>query len=482
MRAAATYHTRPNELSRLTFALRVGLLFFPAVLIAPAALRTTGRPQLVLGLGVAVQLVLCVLGWPHWRRGQRPLSPLVMGLYLVALGWLWVGSGSWTHWYLYLAEGLLLLIPLTVFALQMLIGSGAPALRRARLLSQALADRQEWPAELLACRDLPEVQALREALHLDATPALNLLRHPRPEVRMAALASLEFRRHWRTRQAEYVLRVGRLAADPALRAAAVRALANVEDRLQVEALAEFLHEGDPGVRQAAAEALFADLERRWPWIRHSIRQALASTEPPAESLLGFQGRPLPAEAVADLNAWAAEKGLLAVRAAQVLGHHYSRLFQEKAEDTLLRQLAQQVADPHAPPALRLELARVLKNLNQWETPLLEGLLASANPAPLRLLAAEALLGVGPHELARQTVYDIARLPNREIALATAEVIQRCLGVDLGLPLGQPLPPAQSRQAAEITRRVLRWAAVQGDREPRKPADRDTTEQAEELIG
>jgi hypothetical protein len=38
------------------------------------------------------------------------------------------------------------------------------------------------------------------------------------------------------------------------------------------------------------------------------------------------------------------------------------------------------------------------------------------------------------------------------------VIQRRLGIDLGLGLGQPLPPIHSRQAAEITRRVMGWAA------------------------
>jgi hypothetical protein len=57
--------------------------------------------------------------------------------------------------------------------------------------------------------------------------------------------------------------------------------------------------------------------------------------------------------------------------------------------------------------------------------------------------------------------DLARLPNREIALATADVVQRRLGVDLGLGLGQPLPPVHSRQAAEIVRRVMAWAASSG---------------------
>ena len=54
--------------------------------------------------------------------------------------------------------------------------------------------------------------------------------------------------------------------------------------------------------------------------------------------------------------------------------------------------------------------------------------------------------------------DVARLPNREIALATADIVQHRLGVDLGLAMGQSLPPVQSRQAADVTRRVMSWAS------------------------
>ena len=74
-------------------------------------------------------------------------------------------------------------------------------------------------------------------------------------------------------------------------------------------------------------------------------------------------------------------------------------------------------------------------------------------------AAFARNAVGPFQLqaAIAALHDLARLPNREIALATAEVVQRRLGVDLGLPHDQPLPPVQSRVDAEVARRVLTWA-------------------------
>ena len=55
------------------------------------------------------------------------------------------------------------------------------------------------------------------------------------------------------------------------------------------------------------------------------------------------------------------------------------------------------------------------------------------------------------------------MPNREIALGTADVVQRRLGVDLGIGLGQPLPPLNSRQATDIIRRLAAWAN-QGDDE------------------
>jgi hypothetical protein len=38
------------------------------------------------------------------------------------------------------------------------------------------------------------------------------------------------------------------------------------------------------------------------------------------------------------------------------------------------------------------------------------------------------------------------------------VIQRRLGVDLGLALGQPLPALHTRPATDIARRVMHWAA------------------------
>lgn len=442
----------------IALAVRVLLLFLPAALLFVSVLRTEGSPQIMLALGSIFQVLVCCLSFLSQRGWREPAAPSMITLYLIALGWLWlVQPSSADDWYPHFAQSVLLVVPLSVFALQTLTQSGAASLRRARLLAQRLAARKDWPADLSACRDLPEVKAFREALHLDAAPALNLLNHPRLPVRVAALAALEFRTNWRSGQVELVLQAARESAEPAVRAAAISALANVDDRLLVEALADFLRDSSWEVRRAATEALLWDSERRWPWVRHAVRQSLADPAHQEDGPLCPAGQLLTTEAVADLNAWASEKGLLAIRAAQSLGVHYLAALGEQGNGVLLQELKQKVADPHTPPVLRMELANILQNLGNWDKALLEKLLDPSNPASLRLLAAEHLLNEGKPDRALATLHEIARLPNREIALATAEVVQRRLGVDLGLPLGQPLPPVHSRQAAEVTRRVMVWA-------------------------
>src|SRR5262245_27262465 len=217
---------------------RLAALLLPAVLLFLAALRAPREHSLMLWLGTAFQVLVCLLNFTSTQGWRSPLGPSVITLYVIALGWLWLGSLNFRDWFPHLAQAVLLVVPLTVFAQQMLTESGASAMRRARLLCDRLASRKDWPADLAACRALPEVKALREALHVDATPALNLLGHPRPEVRIAALAALEFRQNWQRGQAELVLTVAQRAPEPEVRTAAITALANVEDRILVEVLAE----------------------------------------------------------------------------------------------------------------------------------------------------------------------------------------------------------------------------------------------------
>lgn len=453
----------PSAMSR---GFRALALLFPAALLFIAALRTDDGGNLMLWLGTTFQLLVCLLDALSRQGWRQPVGPSVITMYVIGLGWLWLGTPEQNDWYLHLAKAILLVVPLICFAVQMLFESGAPALRRARRLAERLATRKEWPADLAACRALPEVKALREAIQRDATPALALLANPRPEVQVAALAALEFRKEWRPGQAEMVLMVAQRAREPVVRAAAVAALGNVDDRVLIEALAEFLRDPSWEVRRASAEALLWDSEHRWNWISHAVRRSLSDPACADDGPLRHEGHMLTPEAVADLTAWSAQKGLVGQRASLTLAVHYARALNECPSPELVQEMRRQLGDPHTPAMLRIELGRLLQGGRAWlDRPLLEGLLAAANPAPLRLLAAESLLEAEPgHRDAVAALQHLARLPNRELALATADVVQRRLGVDLGLALGEPLPPPYSRQAAEVTRRIMTWAA-QAERRP-----------------
>lgn len=305
---------------------------------------------------------------------------------------------------------------------------------------------------------LPEVKALREALQVDATPGLNLLNHPRLEVRVAALAALEYRHNWLPGQPELLLHLAQHTTEPEIKIGVIQALANVEERTLIEPLAEFLFDTVAEVRQTAIEALLWNTERRWTWLRSAVRIALAHPNAQHDGPLFQNGPQLPPDAVADLTAWAAEKGTLAIRAALTLGVHYNQILAQESDPVLLKELRRQLCDVHAPAVLRLELARILQQYRELDDGALRKLLDPASPAPLRLIAVETLLAHSDSTEAIAALRELARLPNREIALSTADVVRRRLGVALGLPRGQPLPPVQSKLAADVARKVLAWAS------------------------
>lgn len=445
----------------LGLLVRLVMLLLPAALLALAALRSAGADALVLGIGAVVQAGVGAILAVGRRLGGRAPGTAMATLYLMALAWLWFGDHA-EDWYNHLAKAVLVVVPLLAFACQTLNDSGAAALRRANVLARRLASRRDWPNDLSACRTLPEVKAFRAALAYDPSPALALLPHPHPAVRVAALAALEFRKDWRPGQAELVLQVAQRAEQPALRAAAVAALGNVEDRTLLETLAQFLHDECREVRRTAVDAVLWDCEKRWNWVRHAVRRVLADPLFSGDGPLVAEGQLLPPEAIHDLSAWCAEKGVISARAAQTLAAHYNRALTERPDEKLVEALRSQLADSTVPAVVRLELGRLLQQHHELTPLLLAKLLDPVNPAPLRLIAVEAAL-VEPlpdPELkspAVSALRDLARLPNREIALAAAAAVQRRLGVDLGLGLGQPLPPIHSRQAAEVTRRVVGWA-------------------------
>ncbi len=291
-----------SSITVLSYIFRFVVLLLPTALLLIASSRVTGGSSFMLWMGTAFQLTVCILSFFSSGNWRQPLGPSVITLYLIALAWLWWGTDV-EDWFTNLSKAVLLIIPLIVFSYQTLIESGAPAIRRARLLANRLASRQEWPPDLSSCRTLPEVKALRAALNRDAAPALALLDHKRPEVRVAALAALEFRKEWRSGQAELVLQVAQRAEQPAIRAAAVMALGNVDDRNLIETVAQFMHDTSPVVRRAPAEALLLYTEHRWSWILFSVRRILADPLFVIDGPLVSEGQLLTEEAVNDLTAW-----------------------------------------------------------------------------------------------------------------------------------------------------------------------------------
>jgi hypothetical protein len=209
-------------------------------------------------------------------------------------------------------------------------------------------------------------------------------------------------------------------------------------------------------------------EARWPWLRHPLRKSLGDARCQDDGALHLPGNTLTAEAIADLHGWAAEKGIVAMRSALTLGVHYGQALTAGTEPTLAAQLRAYLTDPRTPAMLRLELAQLLNQHRELDQSALRKLLDPSTPAPVRLIAAEALLQDADAPEAVAALHELARLPNREIALATAEVVQRRLGVDLGLPRHGPLPEVHTRSAAEVARRLLWWASQQDYAEPAAP--------------
>jgi HEAT repeat protein len=435
---------------------RAALLALPSVGFLALVLR---HPEagMVLWAGAAALALGALVAFLAGSAGREPAGPPLILLNAAALIWLLVALPQADGPVINLVRAGLVVVPVWLFGLQCLRDSGATALRRARQIAAGLARRGNWPADHMAIRQLPEVQAFREALHVDASPALELLVDLRPAVRVAALAALEFRPVWRPGQAQIVLQLAQRAPEPEVRAAAVSALANIEDRTLTEAVAELMRDPSPLVRQTTTSALLWNTADRWNWLRNAVRAALADPECQHDGPLALGGQPLSDEAVDDLHGWAAEKGVIALRAALTLGAHYAQMLAAGTEPELAEKLRGALTGPRTPALLRLEMARLMYQYGELLPGDLYRLLQPAMPAPVRLIAVEALLAAGNSPEALAALHDLARLPNREIALATADVVQRRLGIEMGLPRGEAMPAVGSRLAAEVARRVLLWS-------------------------
>jgi hypothetical protein len=439
---------------------RLVTLPLPAVLLLMASQRYGEAAQIGYLVGAAIQVLILTAVVIYYRMLMVPFNLTAFISYGSA--WLWykfmVAAPASGHEDIQalLMEALLVVVPVIVASATWLTHSGVIMFRAAQRVSKAILEKKDWPSDLLDCRELPIVQQFRETLEFDPSPALTLLHNLKPEIRIAALSALKFRPSWRKGQVDLVLSHLQTEQVPEVRTAAVLAVANIEDRRVTETIAAILHDPDPRARLAAADALFWDPHRKWAWMRHGVRSALAEPKLQDTGPLLREGQLLPKEAADDITAWAAERGSISIRAAQTLAVHYSRLLLDRPIETapVLKAI---VENPTAPPLLRIHLAHLLCKQRQVEPAVLEKLLDASNPATLRLLAAEMLLMNGPNNRALAILREIARLPNRDLALDTARIVQQCLNVDLGLSPGQPMPMPNTPKAAEISRRLMMWA-------------------------
>ena len=178
---------------------------------------------------------------------------------MTAVAWLWFGDGI-NDWFTHLSKGFLIGVPILVFGYQTLVESGRPVMRRAHGLAQRLADRHDWPTDLSAVPHASRGEGVSRHAGIRRRPGPgDVAACTRMEVRVAALAALEFRKDWRPGQAELVMQIAQRSEEPAVRAAAVLALGNLEDRVMIETLAQFLNDPNREVRRAAVEGAVVGL-------------------------------------------------------------------------------------------------------------------------------------------------------------------------------------------------------------------------------
>ena len=433
------------------------LLIGPAALLGLAAGRTDGLPRSV-DAGVAVTLGLEGLFLAiRYGPERAAASTFTLVFYWIAAAVLRFDAANFRTIDTHLSLAVLFLVPTGLFIRRELAATGGNA-RRVKILIRQLLARPDWPITFAIYRDCPQIKALRDGLRDDAAPALPLLAHDDVRVQVAVLTALEFHQGWRKGQVEAVLQRALYCDEPAVRAAAVLALACVTKPRHLQGLLPFLRDSAAEVRRAAGMAVLWDAGRRWPDIRGQVRQALAAAHAAKDGPLPCSAA-LPPAALTDLVRWSAEAGPVGKRSTLTLVRHCHKAIQEDGSADAIGRVLGLVADPEVPAALRVELAHRLQQADAFPPEFGARLLGAGNPTMLRVLAAGAVLSRRADPRAVDVLRQAARQPNREIALAAASIVQRYLSVDMGLPVGAALPSVHSREAADVTRRVLKWATA-----------------------
>ncbi|CAN5164375.1 hypothetical protein BH11PLA2_BH11PLA2_42930 [soil metagenome] len=445
---------RRSTLSRL---LHLAVLFLPVFLLAAVATIATS-PIIIAGGVVALIFATVLIRRPMaWRP---PTSGPVILLYLGSLVILWLSTRGTLNAVSFAARGTLFVAVSLLIVVHDLFRTGAEPRRRAQKWCARLQARRDWPADVVDVIHLPEVYGLRDAAEVEPGPVFDLFRDVRPEVRASAFGALAGRPNWRPREAAAVLEEAKKTAEAPVRVLAMTALSRIEDPAIVEGLTGFYHDPSPEVRAAAVWASLSDGGRRWGFVRDAIRGMLSDPRNTDAALPGAAGC-LPVVALCDLTAWAAEPEPLSLKSVRTLVDHYNRVLQTTGDYDLITDLTNQVLDTATPTALRVELAGMLRNLGLLTPELLDRMTNADQPGPVRLLAAEAMLTLDPyHPDGLDVLRGLGRQPNREMALAIANVLQFRLGYDMGLT-AEGIPP-MGKVAGEVAKKVMGWAIGRGN--------------------
>ncbi|HVK11316.1 MAG TPA: HEAT repeat domain-containing protein [Gemmataceae bacterium] len=463
--SAPQHRSPPRQVAAAT------VLLLPAMLVLAASANRTGTPR-AIDVGIAVFLTLEAMFLVNKFGFHRAANSWFLGaFYVVAFADLRFNAPDLTSPLTHASLAVAMVVPIAIVIKRELGAALSGNVRQAKLHIRKLLTMKGWPPQFSDYRNLAVVQDLRTLVRDNPAPVLPLLAHPDVRVQVAALTALECQPVWRRGQAEAVIHRANLTEEPVVRAAALAALANVYKPRHLVAMLPFLRDRVAEVRRAAALAILWDARRRWPEVRGAVRLALAEAHAETDGPLPCSAH-LPPAALDDLVAWSCETGAIGRRSTQTLLRHCKKAIKEDGSPEAIARVVGLVLNGKVPPGLRVELAHRLKQADEFPDGIGGRLLAPTEPTMLRLMAAATFLARGPDPRAVAVLKEAAKQPNRQIALTAAGMIQKYLGVDMGLPVGGELPAPNSRQAAEVARKVIRWAADPSSHE--EPTVRELT--------
>lgn len=448
--------TNTQKQSPLKRVWLVTVLLLPSLLLiaSVAWVKRPPYPNVMILIGIAIALfgLLQLL-----RRGTSHVlsSKFLLGFYLVAYAAIRFIEPDLHNAWCNLALSICLLTPVCIFTYREFTATGGN-IRRAKFLLQGIISREDWPNELDEIRQISEVSLLRQVLLDNPSPAIAMLHHPNPKIQTVLLVALENFPKWRKDDADAVIQRANSTDEPLVRTAAMLALTNVTKDRHVACLIPFMSDESAMVRRAAAIAVLSDARNRWNDIRSHIRMAISKPYASKDGPLPCSAN-YPPSAIQDLLMWAGEAGVIGKRATETLLRHCKKSIVDDGCPEAIDRMVKLLLDEKVQPPIRIEIAHRLRNSEHLPPEVATKLLGTNQPTMLRLIAAAAMLSQREDPRAVEALRDAAQQPNRQIGLAAAQTIQKYLGIDMGLPVGEELPHPNSRLAADVTRRVMKWS-------------------------